>query len=1170
MRNIFYLFLLVTNLIYSQHTFDVNSQSVDINTNFSIEIGLDNSVEVTAFQFDLDYDGGAFDLLTGHTLTSRAENHSITASNINDNKIRVIVYSASNEVIDIGSGSILNLQCLSNNEPGSYSLSISEVILSDASGSGLSTSVINGNITIVGPEFNLQTASVNFGEIPIGSSPTQSVSISNDGNSDLVLSSHSLDAPFSTDQSFPLSISSGSSTSISINVATDSKQVVSKELTFTTNDVDPLRALQKTTIQADIFAVNEIYIGSGEGESNTEITIPVSVSNMEPFSGFQFDITLPNDVTFVENSSTYTSRASDHIIAANVISGNTLRFVAYSNSNATFSGNSGEVFNFKIIPNLNSGTYSLNISNPIISNVELGNITSDVYNGSFSIAAPYLSTNIQTIDYGRIPITEVQTTQIQLQNSGSAQLVIDELVYNTDILFFPLQLPLNIEVGASTSEDLVFTPNEIGLYDEDISVRNNSPDEQQIINVLADVFSPNYLRIVDKYVFREGTSSVSLNLVNNDLVRAIQFDIEFPDGFTLDLDNIAEATLLDDFTMSTSSIGTNEYRFVIYTLSNGTISVGDQTILSLPIYVAESVALGEYNFDITNVVLSSATNQNISSEALLTGIITVVEDTLPPAITVTGDNPMTIEVGSTFTDPGATVIDNYDDDVEITTNGTVDANTVGSYTITYIATDDSGNTSTATRVVNVVDTTSPTITCIETYSLNLDENGLGEISIDDILESSFDLSGIDNVSLSVNSFDCSSLGQNNITIAVTDYYGNSTECISTITVIDNTIPTVTAPDDITTCSIDNFELEDPEVQDNCSIVSITNDLPSTLEGDIVVTWTVTDSSGNISTTTQNIFMADLNPPTITAPEDIEISVTDGCVASNANLGSPVYSDDCAVAAVYNDAPDNLQLGQTTVIWTVEDEMGNIATAEQLVTVIDDIAPEITPSSADLNINCLASEVNIGTPNVSDNCSVASLTNDVPASDQFPVGITVVTWTAVDNSGNSSTYEQTINILDQISPEVICLDINLTLESGIAIITVEDIDGGSTDQCGIESIVLSQYEFTEEHIGENIVNMTVYDYAGNTSSCEALVTVEAGLSLTDNLFDNLLVYPNPSSVLIYLNTNFSLDYILYNSIGQKISDGKTDYEIDISELPSGVYYFRFLKDNQSTIRKVIKN
>ena len=472
--------------------------------------------------------------------------------------------------------------------------------------------------------------------------------------------------------------------------------------------------------------------------------------------------------------------------------------------------------------------------------------------------------------------------------------------------------------------------------------------------------------------------------------------------------------------------------------------------------------------------------------------------------------------------------------------------------------------------MNVVDTTSPTITCVETYSLNLDENGLGEVTVNDILESSFDLSGIDNVSLSENSFDCSSLGQNNIIITVTDNYGNSTECISTITVIDTILPAVTAPDDITTCSMDNLELGDPEVYDNCSIVSVSNDLPSTFEGDIVVTWTVTDSSGNTATATQNVFLGDINPPSITAPEDIEISVTDGCVASNANLGSPEYSDDCAVAAVYNDAPDDLPVGETIIIWTVEDEMGNSSTDEQLVTVVDDISPEITPSTGDLNINCLANDINIGTPTVIDNCGVASLTNDAPEPDEFPVGITVVTWTAIDTYGNSSTYEQTINILDQISPEAVCIDISLTLENGIAIITTESIDDGSSDQCGIESIELSQYEFTEEHIGENIVTMTVYDFAGNSSTCEALVTVEAGLSVTENLFDNLLVYPNPSSDFIYLNTNFTLDYTLYNSIGQKISDGKADYEIDISNLQSGVYYISFKKDSQTTIRKIIKN
>ena len=531
---------------------------------------------------------------------------------------------------------------------------------------------------------------------------------------------------------------------------------------------------------------------------------------------------------------------------------------------------------------------------------------------------------------------------------------------------------------------------------------------------------------------------------------------------------------------------------------------------------------------------------------------------------------MTIEVGSTFTDPGTSVSDVGDDEVVVVSTGTVDADTVGSYTITYTATDSSGNTSTETRVVNVVDTTAPTIVCAESLNLSLNENGLTGLNIDDVLESSFDLSGVASISLSTDSFDCSNIGENNVTVTVTDNYGNSSECSTAVNVIDELLPSIIAPDDITTCSMENLDLGEPIVEDNCSITSITNDLPSSFEGDIIVTWTVTDSSGNTNSVTQNVFLGDLNPPSITAPESVEVSVTNGCVASNINLGNPEYSDDCAVAAVYNDAPDDLPVGETIVIWTVEDEMGNSSTDEQLVIVIDDIAPEITATTGDLNVNCLATQVNIGTPNASDNCGISSLSNDAPDADEFPIGVTTVTWTAVDIYGNSSTYEQIINVLDQISPEAICADINLTLENGIAFITVEDIGSESSDQCGIESIELSQYEFTEEHIGENSVTLTVTDYAGNSSTCEALVTVEPGLSVTDNIVQNLIVYPNPSSDFIYLNTDFVMDYTVYNSIGQKISEGKTDREINISDLQLGVYYFRFKKDNQTTIRKVIKN
>ena len=81
-------------------------------------------------------------------------------------------------------------------------------------------------------------------------------------------------------------------------------------------------------------------------------------------------------------------------------------------------------------------------------------------------------------------------------------------------------------------------------------------------------------------------------------------------------------------------------------------------------------------------------------------------DEIAPVITVTGDNPATVELGATYIDAGATA----DDGSTVTTTGTVDTNKVGSYTLTYSATDAAGNTGTSTRTVNVVDTIAPVIT----------------------------------------------------------------------------------------------------------------------------------------------------------------------------------------------------------------------------------------------------------------------------------------------------------------------------------------------------------------------------------------------------------------------------------------------------------------------------
>tara|TARA_B110000238_G_scaffold24224_1_gene23497 strand:- start:109 stop:879 length:771 start_codon:yes stop_codon:yes gene_type:complete len=87
------------------------------------------------------------------------------------------------------------------------------------------------------------------------------------------------------------------------------------------------------------------------------------------------------------------------------------------------------------------------------------------------------------------------------------------------------------------------------------------------------------------------------------------------------------------------------------------------------------------------------------------GLTLLIQDTTAPVITITGDNPATVELGATYTDAGATA----DGGETVTSTGTVDTSTVGAYTITYSATDAANNTGTTTRTVNVVDTTLSTL-----------------------------------------------------------------------------------------------------------------------------------------------------------------------------------------------------------------------------------------------------------------------------------------------------------------------------------------------------------------------------------------------------------------------------------------------------------------------------
>ena len=465
---------------------------------------------------------------------------------------------------------------------------------------------------------------VNFGDVLLSSNETRILYIKNEGNEALVISSVNEVLPFSIQESFPISIAPSETIDLTVLLDTSTKLDELKELSFVNNDVDAVRNIQKVKLSATVFATNTISIGSNSAAKDTEVEIPVSFENMEEFIAFQFDLLIPEGLEFVSNSIVnQSSRFEDHDIVANLINGNTLRFIGYSASNKNFVGNSGELFRFKLKPIVNAGYFPLDVSNAVITNSTQENILSDSYNGSFQINTPNLSINPIDIDFENMPSTEPSQKSLRLTNTGDASLVIDEVVFNASEITLDIQLPLTIGSGTSQEISLTYTPSVTGEFSETISFKNNGLDEESFITARGSVFSPNYVLVESQEATVNETNVLQILLKNNDVARALQFDVELPEGFELETNNIETASRADGYEVVASNIEGSKYRVLLYSMTNKTLAKGSLSILNFPVFISSNVSEGNYTFNFSNVIITNTENIDISSLALESGQLTV-------------------------------------------------------------------------------------------------------------------------------------------------------------------------------------------------------------------------------------------------------------------------------------------------------------------------------------------------------------------------------------------------------------------------------------------------------------------------------------------------------------------------------------------------------------------
>ena len=294
------------------------------------------------------------------------------------------------------------------------------------------------------------------------------------------------------------------------------------------------------------------------------------------------------------------------------------------------------------------------------------------------------------------------------------------------------------------------------------------------------------------------------------------------------------------------------------------------------------------------------------------------------------------------------------------------------------------------------------------------------------------------------------VGMNIITWTATDNAipANTETCIITVNVTDSLFPSLSCVDNQLKDTDTNqcfYTTQGTEFDPFASTVGATlvNDFnnSSTLagavfnEGTTLVTWTASQIVDGITyTDTCDFFVVvnDNEPPVVVPPPDITIGTTNQCMAQIPTLGTPTTSDNCGVLRVWNNAIDNdYNLGTQSITWFIEDIHGNISSAMQNITVVDDDPPTFNCTS---NITRRVDEgQNFYTvfgdefePFRVFDCNSFTTTNDFNNTDslsgvQFPIGTTVVTWTYTDALGNISTCVMTITITDNTdpSPPVTC-------------------------------------------------------------------------------------------------------------------------------------------------------